>query len=404
MAAPMKRVVENNDSYENSDVKKSTIKSELNELNNFIAWSSKNDFQLTDKVVVTKEGSCAQFGMLATDDISKGEVLFQIPRKCLLTPDNCALADCYKKDKDLIQCSSGWVPLLLSLMYEYNNPSSFWRPYLDLVPDFKQLDLPMFWSSKERDTLLQGTGVNDAVNTDLQNIENEFTSIVLPYIEKHNDKFSPVCKDIEFYKKMVAFVMSYSFTENSSNDNTDEIDDGEEVKKAPPMMVPMADILNHVAKNNACLNFEKESLKMVAVEDIKKGDEVFNTYGELANLHLLHMYGFAEKYPNNHWDTVQVFITDIMNASKILKFNVDSLLEKKQTAVNELFGDNGSIIINDSGVLEEEELKIVLKICCAESNESLQDVLNDEWESDDEEEFDFDFKVQKCHYHGTKHH
>ena len=35
-----------------------------------------------------------------------------------------------------------------------------------------------------------------------------------------------------------------------------------------------------------------------------QGEEVFNTYGELANWHLLHMYGFAERYPSNHWDTV----------------------------------------------------------------------------------------------------
>ena len=35
-----------------------------------------------------------------------------------------------------------------------------------------------------------------------------------------------------------------------------------------------------------------------------QGQEVFNTYGELANKHLLHMYGFAEPYPQNHYDTV----------------------------------------------------------------------------------------------------
>jgi SET domain-containing protein 6 len=49
-------------------------------------------------------------------------------------------------DKDSLTSTSGWVPLLLSLMYEYNNPQSKWRSYLDLVPDFNQLDLPMFWT------------------------------------------------------------------------------------------------------------------------------------------------------------------------------------------------------------------------------------------------------------------
>ena len=36
----------------------------------------------------------------------------------------------------------------------------------------------------------------------------------------------------------------------------------------------------------------------------RQGEEVFNTYGELSNSHLLHMYGFAEQYPNNHYDEV----------------------------------------------------------------------------------------------------
>ena len=35
-------------------------------------------------------------------------------------------------------------------------------------------------------------------------------------------------------------------------------------------MVPMADALNHIAKNNAKLKFGKESLKMVACQSIRK--------------------------------------------------------------------------------------------------------------------------------------
>lgn len=35
-----------------------------------------------------------------------------------------------------------------------------------------------------------------------------------------------------------------------------------------------------------------------------QGEEVFNTYGELANWQLLHMYGFAERPSDNHYDAV----------------------------------------------------------------------------------------------------
>ena len=44
-----------------------------------------------------------------------------------------------------LESPSGWLPLLVALMFEYNDPASRWKPYFTLVPDFSQLDPPMFW-------------------------------------------------------------------------------------------------------------------------------------------------------------------------------------------------------------------------------------------------------------------
>jgi hypothetical protein len=38
-----------------------------------------------------------------------------------------------------------------------------------------------------------------------------------------------------------------------------------------------------------------------------QGEEVFNTYGELANWQLLHMYGFSEQHADNHYDAVRYY-------------------------------------------------------------------------------------------------
>lgn len=130
---------------------------------------------------VSKEGTVAEYGMLATDDIEEGEVLFTVPRAALLHPgtsevsgllekgDNscnypstCELTVyhggfpapdspsphcplCPPTEKSSLESSSGWVPLLLALLYEYTSPRSHWRPYLSLWTDFKSLDHPMFW-------------------------------------------------------------------------------------------------------------------------------------------------------------------------------------------------------------------------------------------------------------------
>ena len=79
---------------------------------------------------------------------------------------------------------------------------------------------------------------------------------------------------------MVAFVMAYSFTEPPNLDQSESEDESHDVScdsSNPPMMVPMADVLNHVADNNAHLDFGKESLKMVAVKDIQKVRNVLET-------------------------------------------------------------------------------------------------------------------------------
>ena len=74
---------------------------------------------------------------------------------------------------------------------------------------------------------------------------------------------------------MVAFVLAYSFTEpidvDSDEDGDEDEDEGEkDDQKNLPMMVPMADILNHIAKNNAHLSFEQDELQMLATMDISK--------------------------------------------------------------------------------------------------------------------------------------
>ena len=74
-------------------------------------------------------------------------------------------------------------------MYEYTNPTSHWKPYLNLVPDVTVLDQPMFWGEEERQRELDGTGIEDDVESDIHRIEEEYNAIVLPFIKKHKQYF-----------------------------------------------------------------------------------------------------------------------------------------------------------------------------------------------------------------------
>nr|XP_042133185.1 N-lysine methyltransferase SETD6 isoform X1 [Peromyscus maniculatus bairdii] len=224
----------------------------------------------------------------------------------------------------------------------------------------------MFWPEEERLRLLKGTGVPEAVEKDLVNIRSEYYSIVLPFMEAHSDLFSPTVRSLELYRQLVAIVMAYSFQEP-----LEEEDDEKEPNS--PVMVPAADILNHTANHNANLEYSADYLRMVAIQAIPKGHEIFNTYGQMANWQLIHMYGFAEPYPDNTDDTADIQMVTVRDAA--LQGTKDEaarllLCERWDFLCKlEMVGEEGAFVIGREEVLTEEELATTLKVLCMPAEE-----------------------------------
>lgn len=362
--------------------------SELSPLQSFLQWCDRVGLSLCSKVYVSKEGTVAQYGMLARDDIEEGEVLFTIPRSALLHQGTSEVSALLEKEQSRLESLSGWVPLLLALLYEYTSSQSHWRPYLSLWTDFRTLDHPMFWSKEERDRLLKGTGIPEAVDRDLANIQREYTDMVLPFIMEHPDLWSPDTHTLELYTQLVAFVMAYSFQEPQEEEDDDEEDEDEEKAPNPPMMVPMADMLNHVSNHNANLEFTPDSLKMVCVRSIRKGEEVFNTYGQMANWQLLHMYGFTESHESNSNDTADIPISNLYEvATQGIHSDEDQqLLEEKWEMLVEMMQKNTAFVFGKHGSLTETELYTALKVLCMSKEEFSEFKDNEGWEEDDEDD------------------
>ncbi|XP_076771811.1 N-lysine methyltransferase SETD6 isoform X1 [Arvicanthis niloticus] len=305
----------------------------------------------------------------------------------------CSISGLLERERDALQSLSGWVPLLLALLHELQAPASPWSPYFALWPELGRLEHPMFWPEEERLRLLKGTGVPEAVEKDLVNIRSEYYSIVLPFMEAHSDLFSPTVRSLELYHQLVALVMAYSFQE--------PLEEDEEEEPNSPLMVPAADILNHTASHNANLEYSADSLRMVATQPIREGHEIFNTYGQMANWQLIHMYGFAEPYPNNTNDTADIQMVTVRDAalqgasahsslctsdsSHPAGVDVSSLHHfigtKDQTeklllherwdflCEREMVGEEGAFVIGCEEVLTEEELATTLKVLCMPAEE-----------------------------------
>lgn len=75
--------------------------------------------------------------------------------------------------------------------------------------------MSLFWrSEEERDKVLKGTGIPEAVNTDLKKLQDEYNNIVLPFMKSHPDLWDPEKHNLELYKSLVAFVMAYRWDIN----------------------------------------------------------------------------------------------------------------------------------------------------------------------------------------------
>lgn len=183
--------------------------------------------------------------------------------------------------------------------------------------------------------------------------------------------------------------MAYSFQEPQQEEDDDD-DDEEEDEKAPnpPMMVPMADMLNHVSNHNANLEFTPDSLKMVCVRPIHKGEEVFNTYGQMANWQLLHMYGFSEPYQSNSNDTADIPITNLYKvATQGIQSDLDrQLAEEQWEMLCQMMQEKTTVVFGRQGCLTDTELHTVLKVLCMSSREFSEFKDNEGWEEDDEDD------------------
>ena len=169
-------------------------------------------------MTVREDGSCHRFGMIALEDLDDGESVFKIPRNVLLEPNTSSISKTILEfEKNLPEIDTRysamhgthcllfmlippsnifssflprnkWLPLLLTLLYEYTNPTSKWRPYLDLVPSETVLNQPIFWNEQEREYLTL-IGLKDGVDDDETNIEKGYIYFVLPFMDKHKEYF-----------------------------------------------------------------------------------------------------------------------------------------------------------------------------------------------------------------------
>ena len=216
-------------------------------------------------------------GVIAKRFITKNEIIMTIPKECILTVDIAKESDIGKQISVFMnrKLNSPKHSLLSSfILYEKNKENSQWKFYYDIFPkDFHTY--PFFYNESEN-ILLNGSKFLLKVKEKRKDIEEDY-NVLCSLIDNYKDNIS----FSDFFTIRI-IVSSRIFGIKINGIKVDAL-------------IPLADMLNHSSHNQTSWYYDDqiESFVVQAIEDIKEGDEIFDSYGKKPNSSYLLNYGFT---------------------------------------------------------------------------------------------------------------
>ena len=213
-------------------------------------------------------------GVVAKSNIYKNEIIMTIPKKCLITLETVLETKYGKKIYEFMynELNSPKHCLLSSfLLYEKNNQK--YKYYFDLLPnDFS--NFPIFYTKKELE-YLKGSPFLSQILEKKKDIKSDYNKLC---------EYLPDFKKFKFinFKEARSIISSRIFGISINNYKTDAL-------------VPFADLLNHKRPRQTQWYYDNnlESFVIQAIDNIKEGNEIFDSYGKKTNARFLLNYGFC---------------------------------------------------------------------------------------------------------------
>ena len=170
--------------------------------------------------------------------------------------------------------------------------------------EFNQL---MFWTDAEL-KLLSPSLIVERVGKDVA--EGVYEKLFPAYVSQQLQLPELAEVTLQTYNRVASIIMSYSFDvekfDPESNGDSDEPMDMENAEELLELnffksMIPLADTLNADTKlHNASLVYTPDSLVMIAIKPIPKGNQIYNTYSDHPNSEILRRYGYVEWNGSEH--------------------------------------------------------------------------------------------------------
>lgn len=191
----------------------------------FRTWLQSVDIEYNEECIRIEGDSPGTLSIVALQDIEEGATLAKIPKDACITIYTTALSDILA-DEGL----AGGLGVVIAVWYEKGiGASSRWAGYFESMRDSEYL--PIFWTEKELD-LLEGSEIRASdVESDKQDVMDDYTHHVIPLMETYRDVFGKMSDtSVESFVKTASLVASRAFGVDGNHG------DG---------MVPLADVFNH---------------------------------------------------------------------------------------------------------------------------------------------------------------
>ncbi|KDP41237.1 hypothetical protein JCGZ_15644 [Jatropha curcas] len=161
-------------------------------------------------------------GLIAERDISKNEVVLEIPKKLWINPDAVAASDIGSVCSGL----KPWISVALFLIREKLKEDSTWRPYLDILPE--STNSTIYWLEEEL-AELQGSQLFRTTSGVKEYLQREFLKVEEDILIPHKELFpSPITLDDFFWA--FGILRSRAFAR---------------LRGQNLVLIPLADLINH---------------------------------------------------------------------------------------------------------------------------------------------------------------
>lgn len=281
-------------------------------------------------------------GLLARKDINDGDLLIQIPLDLCMTKAAARKA----LGKEVISYGMNeYLAIALHLVHEryVKGEKSFWKPYLDVLPDVEEVNPTFTWSEADL-KFLEGSPVVPATVSLKNKLKREYDDLLgndeTGLISRYPDRFPADKFTLENWTWAFCMLFSRAIRLRS-------LQQGERLA-----LVPYADLINHSPFSQAYIDAREagdwlfkiggEEVVLFADRGYRRMEQIYISYGPKSNADLLLLYGFAvERNPFNSVDvTVSLSAPAQQSSTTESTEGTDPLASEKKEFLKTVGRDN----------------------------------------------------------------